>query len=80
MSAEMDKITGDPLIAKAVGLDSGSSNFWIAPHRSCMTYLVKEATILNIVLSHRDDIDTRGFTLEQYKEAVNGLFADFDLP
>lgn len=80
MSAEVSKIRGDPLIAKVVGLDSGCSNFWIAPHKSCMTYLVKGATMLNIVLSHRDDIDTRGFTLGQFRQAVNTLFADFDLP
>ncbi|KAG8422823.1 hypothetical protein J3459_010005 [Metarhizium acridum] len=80
MSAEVRRIRDDPLLAKVTGLGSGSSNFWIAPHKSCMTYLVKGGTVLNIVLSHRDDVDTRGFSLEQYKQTVDEEFRTFDRP
>ncbi|KID93754.1 Aromatic-ring hydroxylase-like protein, partial [Metarhizium majus ARSEF 297] len=80
MSAEMGRVRDDPLLAHVTGLESGSSNFWIAPHRSCMTYLVKGGTVLNIVLSHRDDVDTRGFSLGQYKQTVDEQFRSFDTP
>ncbi|KJK82913.1 hypothetical protein H634G_02050 [Metarhizium anisopliae BRIP 53293] len=80
MSAEMGRVRDDPLLACVTGLESGSSNFWIAPHRSCMTYLVKGGTMLNIVLSHRDDVDTRGFSREQYKQTVDEQFRSFDTP
>ncbi|EFY94419.1 FAD-dependent oxidoreductase [Metarhizium robertsii] len=80
MSAEMGRVRDDPLLARVTGLESGSSNFWIAPHRSCMTYLVKGGTMLNIVLSHRDDVDTRGFSREQYKQTVDEQFRSFDTP
>ncbi|MGH7962828.1 MAG: hypothetical protein ACRERD_13530 [Candidatus Binatia bacterium] len=76
----MAKIKNDPVVSSVVGLTTGSSNFWIAPDISCMTYLVKDATMLNIVLSHRDDIDTRDFTLEEYRGAVDELYKDFDFP
>ncbi|KAH0591716.1 hypothetical protein MHUMG1_10546 [Metarhizium humberi] len=80
MSAEMGRVRDDPVLARVTGLESGSSNFWIAPHRSCMTYLVKGGTMLNIVLSHRDDVDTRGFSREQYKQTVDEQFRSFDTP
>lgn len=36
--------------------------------------------MLNIVLSHRDDVDTRGFSREQYKQTVDEQFRSFDTP
>ncbi|KAJ6442491.1 salicylate hydroxylase [Purpureocillium lavendulum] len=78
MMVEVVKLQADPLTSGLVDLSSGSSNFWIAPDVSVMTYLVKEATMLNIVLSHHDDIDTRDLSLEQHKAIVNELFKDFE--
>ena len=78
MMAEVSKIQADPVTADVANLQSYNSNLWIAPDRSCMVYLIKDATMLNIVLSHRDDIDTTNFTLEQYETVVDELFQDFE--
>lgn len=43
-----------------------------------MTYLIKDATLLNIVLSHRDDVNTKDFTPSEYNETVRNLFKDFE--
>lgn len=78
MMAEVSKIMADPELAGLIDLEGYSSNLWIAPHVSCMTYLVKGATMLNIVLSHRDQIDTTGFAVEDYQTTVKRLFTDFE--
>lgn len=78
MMAEVSKIKADPALAGLVDLETNSSNFWIAPEVSCMSYLVKDATMLNIVLSHRDEVDTTDFTVEGYRELVKKLFKDFE--
>lgn len=70
-------IKADPTTADLLDED-GSSNLWIAHNASCMTYLIKDATMLNIVLSHRDDVDTASWSLEQHREYVGSLFDDFD--
>ncbi|KAJ5547146.1 hypothetical protein N7494_004731 [Penicillium frequentans] len=80
MMAETSKIKANPITASLVDLDTYNSNFWIAPDKSCMTYWIKDASMLNIVLSHRDDIDMRNLTYEEHKEFVDDLFKDFDLP
>ncbi|PWI73142.1 hypothetical protein PCL_10157 [Purpureocillium lilacinum] len=78
MMVEVAKLQADPLTSDLLDLSSGSSNFWIAPDVSVMTYLVKDATMLNIVLSHRDDVDTRDFSLEDHRAIVNDLFGAFE--
>ncbi|KAJ5802133.1 uncharacterized protein N7503_004583 [Penicillium pulvis] len=80
MMAETSKIKANPLTAGLVDLDTYNSNFWIAPDKSCMTYWIKDASMLNIVLSHRDDIDMKTLTYEEHKEFVDNLFKGFDLP
>lgn len=80
MMAEVSKIKADPETSSLADLDSYSSNFWVAPDVSCMIYLVKDATMLNIVLSHRDNVDTGDFTYEQYKKMVDELFQEFEHP
>lgn len=42
-----------------------------------MTYLIKNASMLNIVLSHRDNIDTSAWSSQRYREEVQGMFADW---
>lgn len=78
MMAEVSKIKANPATADLVNLESYSSNFWIAPNRSCMTYLIKDASMLNIVLSHRDDIYMTNLTYEEHKKIVSELFDSFD--
>lgn len=80
MMADISKIKANPLTAGLVDLNTYNSNFWIAPDKSCMTYWIKGASMLNIVLSHRDDIDMRNLTYEQHKEFVDNHFGEFDLP
>lgn len=45
-----------------------------------MTYLIKDASMLNIVLSHRDDIDMAELSYEDHKKLVDELFGDFEYP
>ncbi|KAJ5898725.1 hypothetical protein N7504_009013 [Penicillium tannophilum] len=80
MMAATSKIKANPITAGLVDLDTYNSNFWIAPDKSCMTYWIKDASMLNIVLSHRDDIDMRKFTYDEHKDFVDDHFKDFDLP
>lgn len=54
------------------------SQFWVGDGASCMTYLVKDATMLNIVLSHHDDRNTDGYGPEEYRRAVDDLMAPFE--
>lgn len=78
MMAEVSKIKDDPQL-RELGIDIPcNSNFWIAPNRSCMTYQIKDATMLNIVLSHRDTVDTSALSYEEHKAIVNDLFEDFN--
>ncbi|EHK15690.1 uncharacterized protein TRIVIDRAFT_126766, partial [Trichoderma virens Gv29-8] len=78
MTAEVSKLKADSVTSNLIDLQSGSSNWWIAPHISCMTYLIKDATLLNIVLAHRDDINTKEFTPEEYNMTVRNMFKDFE--
>ncbi|KAL7800471.1 hypothetical protein V8C43DRAFT_208105 [Trichoderma afarasin] len=78
MTAEVSKLKADPVTSNLIDLQSRSSNWWIAPHISCMTYLIKDATMLNIVLAHRDNINTKEFTTEEYNKTVRSIFKDFE--
>ncbi|RFU74556.1 salicylate hydroxylase [Trichoderma arundinaceum] len=78
MTAEVSKLKADLTTSNLMDLQSCNSNMWIAPHLSCMTYLIKDATLLNIVLSHRDDINTKGFSPREYSRTVREMFKDFE--
>jgi salicylate hydroxylase len=43
-----------------------------------MTYMVKKSEILNIVLSHPDDVDTSEWTPEQYQAEIRRIFKGFN--
>ena len=77
MMAEVSKIKEHPEMTELGIGNSDNSNFWIAPDVSCMTYQIKGATMLNIVLSHRDTIDTTNITYDEHKTIVKELFKDF---
>ncbi|KAL7792914.1 hypothetical protein V8C37DRAFT_379490 [Trichoderma ceciliae] len=78
LTTEVSKLKADLTTSNLVDLQSRSSNMWIAPHASCMTYLIKDATLLNVVLTHRDDINTKEFTQREYGKTVRHLFKDFE--
>lgn len=44
---------------------------------SVMTYKVKGTDKLNLVLSHRDNVDTTDWTQEEYQKEISRLFQDF---
>ncbi|KAM0251943.1 hypothetical protein ACHAQJ_007916 [Trichoderma viride] len=78
MTTEVSKLKADSTTSNLVDLQSRSSNFWIAPHISCMTYLIKDATLLNVVLAHRDNINTKGLPPSECSKIVRNMFKDFE--
>lgn len=44
---------------------------------SIMTYQVKNAEKLNLVLSHPDDVDTTKWTQQDFQQAIRDMFKDF---
>ncbi|TQV93131.1 salicylate hydroxylase [Cordyceps javanica] len=77
--AEVAQMKADPLLADIADLETYSSHLWIAPGKSVMAYLIKEATLFNVVLSHPDDIDMSKFTPEQYRAFARDLVKDFEV-
>ncbi|KAM0744074.1 hypothetical protein ACQRIT_001388 [Beauveria bassiana] len=76
--AEVAQIHADPQLASVADLETFSSHLWIAPGRSVMAYLIKEAKLFNVVLSHPDDIDMSQFTPDEYKAFAQDLVKDFE--
>lgn len=76
--APVDKVQADPLVADIADLTTYTSHFWISPKVSCMVYLIKDGTLLNIVISHPDDVDMSNFTLEEYQAFTKDLCKDFE--
>ncbi|KAH7357237.1 hypothetical protein BKA65DRAFT_580687 [Rhexocercosporidium sp. MPI-PUGE-AT-0058] len=74
LMAPVEVLKANPLTAD-LGNDY-NCNCWSGDDRSVMTYLVKNARMLNIVLSHPDDVDTTGWTSEQYKTQIGKTFKD----
>ncbi len=75
-TAPSNSIKADPELADL--LEGYGSNLWAETRASCMTYLIKDSTVLNIVLSHRDIVDTSTWTNRQQWDYVNKLFRNFD--
>ncbi|PHH77638.1 hypothetical protein CDD82_3411 [Ophiocordyceps australis] len=78
LMTQVSKLRQDPVTVELANLKTGNSGLWLAPNLSCMTYLVKEGTMLNVVLSHVDDLDTRNFSYQEYKKTVDDLFREFE--
>jgi salicylate hydroxylase len=51
-------------------------NCWAGDGKCLMAYLVRGASLLNLVLSHKDDIDTSSWAPDQYDKEISSLFAD----
>ncbi|ETN36850.1 uncharacterized protein HMPREF1541_07837 [Cyphellophora europaea CBS 101466] len=76
LMASVERMRGEEALKGL--LEGRASHLWVEDGASCMTYLVKDATMLNIVLSHRDDRNTEGYGPEEYREAVDTLMAPFE--
>lgn len=76
--ADVARLKADPLVADLADLSTFSSHLWIAPGKSIMAYLIKEATALNVVLSHPDDIDMSKFTADEYRSFATDLVQGFE--
>ncbi|KAH7347978.1 hypothetical protein BKA66DRAFT_477751 [Pyrenochaeta sp. MPI-SDFR-AT-0127] len=74
--APVDKIKADPELKELV--EKHECNCWVGHDGLVMTYMVKNSKILNMVLSHRDDVDTSYWTLAQYKDEIGEMFDDWD--
>jgi len=74
--APVSKLRSDPRTAHLVS--KHACNCWVGDRHLVMTYMVKGAEWLNIVLSHPDDIDTSNWTPEQYHAELQKLFGDWD--
>lgn len=76
--AAVAQMKEDPMLADLADLETYSSHLWIAPGKSVMAYLIKEATLFNVVLSHPDDVDMSKFTEEEYRAFAKDLVKDFE--
>ena len=74
--APVDKIRANPQTAHLV--QEHSCNCWNGDSTSFMTYMIKNSQMLNIVLSHPDDVDTSEWTTEQYQNEITRLFGDWN--
>ncbi|KAJ6783396.1 hypothetical protein PWT90_05856 [Aphanocladium album] len=76
--AEVAQMKADPLLADIADLETYSSHLWIAPGKSVMAYLIREASLFNVVLSHPDDIDMSKFTTDEYRAFARDLVKGFE--
>jgi len=51
-------------------------NCWVGENKLVMTYLVKGASLLNIVLSHPDDVDTTEWSPERYDIEIREFYKE----
>ncbi|KAJ3492744.1 hypothetical protein NLG97_g5170 [Lecanicillium saksenae] len=76
--AEVVQMKADPMLADMADLDTYSSHLWIAPDSFVMAYLIREASLFNVVLSHPDDVDMSKFTIEEYRAFAKDLVKDYE--
>ena len=55
-----------------------SCNCWVGDSKVVMTYMIKNSQMLNIVLSHPDDVDTSEWGIEKYQTEVQRLYGGWD--
>ncbi|OAL25850.1 hypothetical protein AYO20_10312 [Fonsecaea nubica] len=73
---DVSSIKANPLTADLV--ERHNNHLWIGENCSAMTYMIYESTKLNMVLSHRDDVDTTTWTPAQYHGVIQSLFRGWD--
>jgi salicylate hydroxylase len=74
--ASVDKIKANPKTAHIVA--QHKCNCWVGDGKLVMSYLVKNAEMLNLVLSHPDDVNTSEWTSEQYQAELKQLYSNWD--
>ncbi|KIW25189.1 uncharacterized protein PV07_08388 [Cladophialophora immunda] len=73
---DVASIQANPATADLV--EQHNNHLWIGENCSAMTYMIYESTKLNMVLSHRDDVDTTAWTPSQYHGTIKSLFHGWD--
>ncbi|OAP54796.1 hypothetical protein AYL99_11244 [Fonsecaea erecta] len=73
---DVSKIRANPATANLVM--RANNHLWIGKGCSAMIYQILESTKLNMVLSHRDDVDTATWTPAQYRSTIDALFHGWD--
>ncbi|KIX96462.1 uncharacterized protein Z520_07728 [Fonsecaea multimorphosa CBS 102226] len=73
---DVSSIQANPATADLV--EKHNNHLWIGKDCSAMTYMIYQSTKLNMVLSHRDDVDTTGWTPSQYHSTITSMFRGWD--
>jgi salicylate hydroxylase len=74
--APVDTIKANPHTAYLVA--EHNCNCWVGDGKLVMTYMIKNSQMLNIVLSHPDNVDTIDWTSEQYQAEIKRLYGEWD--
>jgi salicylate hydroxylase len=74
--APVDAVKANPKTAHIVA--KHDCNCWVGEKRLIMTYMIKNAQKLNLVLSHPDDVDTSDWTSERYQTELQELYGKWD--
>jgi salicylate hydroxylase len=72
----VDKIKANPKTAHIVA--QHKCNCWVGDQHLVISYLVKNAEMLNLGFSHPDDVDTSEWTPEQYQAELKKLYSTWD--
>jgi hypothetical protein len=73
---DVRKIQEDPEISWIVS--QPKLHLWVGPAHSVMTYVVLGSSVLNIVLSHPDDIDNSGWNGDRIRQEIAKQFEDWN--
>ncbi len=76
MLTDVRKIQEDPEISWIVS--QPKLHLWVGPAHSVMTYMVLGSSVLNVVLSHPDDIDTSGWSGDRIRQEIAKQFEDWN--
>ncbi|KIX03918.1 uncharacterized protein Z518_07471 [Rhinocladiella mackenziei CBS 650.93] len=76
MMVDVSKIQENPETSELVA--QHNNHLWIGERCSAMIYMIHNATVLNMVMSHPDDVDTTHWSSERYMEEIKSLFQGWD--
>lgn len=72
----VEKIKANPTTAHLVG--QHSCNCWSGDQHCIVSYLVNNGSMLNMALSHPDDLDASGWTSEQCSAEIKRLYSGWN--
>ena len=75
-TAPVDAVKANPETSHLVA--EHNCNCWVGNQKLVMTYMVKNSRILNIVLSHPDNVNTTDWSSEKYKAELERLYGSWD--